>query len=86
MLPPVYTKDIPIFFQNVLQYQILNTEMPWNEIFQTIEDCKGLHKNLIEEYSVSETTLEEVFLSFARKQYPNRDASISCLSSILTCS
>jgi hypothetical protein len=59
--------------------------MPWNEIFQTIEDCKVEYDDVIEDYSVSETSLEEVFLSFARKQYPGREANVSCLRKALTC-
>jgi len=69
----------------VLQYQILNTEMPWNRIFEMVEECKGLHADIIEDYSVSETTLEEVFLSFARKQYQGRDVTSSAFAKALSC-
>jgi len=49
-----------------------------------MEDLKSQY-DIIEDYSVSETTLEEVFLSFARKQYPSRHADISMFKKLITC-
>lgn len=37
-----------------------------------MEELKESNEELIEDYSLNETTLEEVFLSFARKQYGGR--------------
>jgi len=71
--------------QNILKYQIHDTSIPWNVLFQSMENLKNQYEDLIEEYSVSETTLEEIFLSFARKQYPNRAANISMLKKLMTC-
>jgi len=71
--------------QNILQYQIYNTELAWDVLFKTMEDMKSNFVDFIEEYSVSQTTLEEVFLSFARLQYPERRADVSALNRILTC-
>ena len=59
--------------------------MSWGEIYQCTEDLKMKYRDVIEDYSVSETTLEEVFLSFARKQYANRDANVSFFKKLITC-
>ncbi len=50
-----------------------------------MEDLKTNYGDIIEDYSINETTLEEVFLSFARKQYGNRKADVSLLKRIVTC-
>lgn len=50
-----------------------------------MEDLKTRYGEIIEDYSVNETTLEEIFLSFARKQYGNRTADVSLLKRLLTC-
>jgi hypothetical protein len=73
------------FFQNILQYQVLMTNMPWDLLFQNMESLRDQYENLIEDYSVNETTLEEVFLSFARQQYLERQANVSCLKKLVTC-
>lgn len=49
-----------------------------------MEDLKQRFE-AVEDYSITETTLEEVFLSFARKQYQNREANISLLRKIMLC-
>ncbi|CAL8124338.1 unnamed protein product [Orchesella dallaii] len=54
--------------QNVLQYRLLSTALEWDELFKTMEDFKMTYEDMIEDYSLNETSLEEVFLSFARKQ------------------
>jgi len=58
--------------QNVRVYQVQNTDMPWDELFQNMEDLKTQYENIVEEYSVNETTLEEIFIALARNQYPDR--------------
>jgi len=59
--------------------------MSWGEIYRATEDLKTQFADVIEDYTVSETTLEEVFLSFARKQYSNRDANVSFFKKLITC-
>jgi hypothetical protein len=59
--------------------------MSWGEIFKCTEALKESYAEVIEDYSVSETTLEEVFLSFARKQYSGRDANVPFLKKLITC-
>lgn len=102
-----------IYFQNILQFQLLDSTIPWDEIFRNMEELKKMHipavpeimsetsrrqslkivpgeddatyGSLIEDYTVSLTSLEEVFLSFARKQYSGRSAESSCLGLGLVC-
>jgi hypothetical protein len=50
-----------------------------------MEDLKTRFQSVIEDYSITETTLEEVFLAFARKQYSSREANISLLRKIILC-
>jgi len=49
------------------------------------QDMVPNYGSLIEDYTVSLTSLEEVFLSFARKQYSSRDANLTKLRQILLC-
>jgi hypothetical protein len=70
--------------QNILQYQVLNTSMSWGEIFTCTEALKVTYTDVIEDYSVSETALEEVFLAFARRQYPDRGANLGCCKKVIT--
>lgn len=56
-------------FQNVLQFHIESIEMQLDKVFETMEGIKVQFESYIEEYSIQQTTLEEVFLSFARQQY-----------------
>ena len=52
--------------QGMVHYHIRNKRVTWAQLFGTIE---GVKWNLnIEDYSVSQTTLEQVFLNFARGQ------------------
>lgn len=52
--------------QGMVHYHIYGTRVTWAQLFGTIERVK-LNFN-IEDYSVSQTTLEQVFLNFARGQ------------------
>ena len=54
---------------------------------QRVEQVFGLmerHKEqlFIEDYSVSQTTLEQVFINFARAQRPPEQDDISCLTAL----
>lgn len=51
---------------NMLHYQIEGSRVRCSEIFGAIERAK--HKLHIEDYSVCQTNLEQIFLSFARYQ------------------
>ncbi|KAG8188878.1 hypothetical protein JTE90_018283 [Oedothorax gibbosus] len=52
--------------ENLLHYHIPSPQLNWAEIFRAMEEAK-LSLN-IEDYSVGETTLEQVFLNFAMVQ------------------
>jgi hypothetical protein len=46
---------------------VANPALPWHRLFRVMEEAKAeVGEGL--EYSVSQTTLEQVFLSFAKKQ------------------
>lgn len=62
--------------QNYLNYHITNTNMTLAEIFGTIEKAKVDFN--IEDYSVSQTTLEQIFLNFARAQLPPSESEGRC--------
>lgn len=47
-----------------MHYHINDTSKKWSQIFKEIEDLKRKHP-VIEDYSISETSLEDVFLSVA---------------------
>nr|AIN44094.1 ATP-binding cassete sub-family A member 3-like protein [Laodelphax striatellus] len=49
-----------------LQYHIKNTGIAWSQLFKTMDDLKNQF-NIIEDYTISETTLEQVFISFAKE-------------------
>lgn len=51
----------------MLHYHI-NETMRYSELFTELEALRHHFPALIEDYSVTETTLEEVFLSFAKEQ------------------
>ena len=49
----------------MLHYVLLNIGVLWSEIFKNMEYIKGEFNEFVEDYTVSETTLEQVFLSFS---------------------
>ncbi|GFT03289.1 ATP-binding cassette sub-family A member 3 [Trichonephila clavipes] len=52
--------------ENLLLYHIPRSQLSWSEIFRLMEEAKSLFN--IEDYSVGETTLEQVFVNFAMGQ------------------
>ena len=52
--------------QCMVHYHIRSTNLTWAQLFGTIERARLMYN--IEDYSVSQTTLEQVFLNFARGQ------------------
>ncbi|XP_036439062.1 phospholipid-transporting ATPase ABCA1-like isoform X2 [Colossoma macropomum] len=56
---------------NTLQYQIPHTEGALSHIFS--EFSKHQHALGVEDYSVSQTTLDQVFVNFARQQHDAED-------------
>jgi len=58
------------FVQGLLHYHVTNPNTPWKYLFLTMERVKETFE-LVEDYTISETTLEQVFLSFAKAQPAN---------------
>jgi len=73
------------FNKNSMQFHINSTHLGWDRLFGIMEAIKIQFPLLIEEYSLQQTTLEEVFLSFARQQYAeDRVVQASVFSRILS--
>ncbi|PSN44315.1 hypothetical protein C0J52_09298 [Blattella germanica] len=53
--------------QGLLHYHVTDPNTPWKQLFTTMELMK-LEYSIVEDYTISETTLEQVFLSFAKVQ------------------
>lgn len=53
--------------QDYVHFHISDSSTPWHELFDAMEEMKASFDS-VEDYSVSETTLEQVFLSFAKEQ------------------
>lgn len=68
---------------SMLNYHIGDKTIPWSRIFGLMESQKNdLH---IEDYLVSQTTLEQVFINFARTQRPPREDAAGCCSCCFGC-
>ncbi|XP_035828704.1 phospholipid-transporting ATPase ABCA7 [Aplysia californica] len=56
---------------NMLQYQLGNKNLSLSQLFRAMEEAK---RDLgVEDYSVSQTTLDQVFINFAKKQTDLKD-------------
>jgi len=53
--------------KNYIHFHVASPETPWSKLFKVMESARA-QMEWLEEYSVSQTTLEQVFLSFAKKQ------------------
>jgi ATP-binding cassette subfamily A (ABC1) protein 3 len=62
-LPSAVLKDI---HQCLLHYHIADTSVLWSHMFRVMEDIKS--KFYLEDYIISDTTLEQIFIAFARSQ------------------
>ena len=56
--------------QDYVHFHVADASTPWHRLFETMEGVKREFP-CVEDYSVSETTLEQVFLSFAKHQRPD---------------
>jgi hypothetical protein len=54
--------------QGLISFHIADPSVTWKTLFATMEELKNLKPNLVDDYSVGETTLEQIFLAFARSQ------------------
>lgn len=53
--------------QGLLHYHITNQHIPLSEIFGQMKAIRENH-NIVEDFTVGDTTLEQVFIAFAKKQ------------------
>ncbi|CAG0915410.1 unnamed protein product [Notodromas monacha] len=66
-LPSMQIRDQHL---GTIEFVILDPATTWKDIFATLEECHDKWPNLVDDYSIGETTLEQIFLSFARNQRP----------------
>ena len=71
--PGCILKDL---HQGMVHYHITDNNKKWAEIFGIMEKAKKEFS--IEDYSVSQTTLEQVFINFARAQLPPQEMENKC--------
>ena len=65
-LPNVEVKDE---HKGYIHFHVKSPSTAWSTLFRVMEDAKKEMTPFLEEYSISQTTLEQVFLNFAKKQY-----------------
>ena len=68
-----------------MEYHLGNTSLDWATLFRTMNLIKHQFKEVLEDYTINETTLEEVFISLARNQYPARQVQISLFKKLFNC-
>lgn len=59
--------QINCIFQGLLHYHITNPNIPLSDIFGQMKAIKENY-SIVEDYTISDTTLEQVFIAFAKKQ------------------
>merc|ERR1719419_745946 len=64
-LPNVEVKDE---HKGYVHFHVQSPSTAWSTLFRVMEDVKNDLAPALEEYSISQTTLEQVFLNFAKKQ------------------
>ena len=69
--PKSVLKDV---HQGMLHYHIADPTISWAKLFGQMEKCK--YRFHIEDYSVSQTTLDQVFINFARSQMAPQEESV----------
>ncbi|XP_077492875.1 phospholipid-transporting ATPase ABCA3-like isoform X2 [Amblyomma americanum] len=63
--------------QALLHFHVTDTTLKWSQLFETLESLK--QELSFEDYIVSDTTLEQIFLAFARSQREaTTEAPVSC--------
>ena len=64
--------------QCMLHYHITDMRYTWAQLFGTMERAKETYN--IEDYLVGQTTLEQVFINFARSQVESNEIKRGCFS------
>lgn len=67
-----------------VHYQISNSNLSWAQIFNFIE-TKAKDKYNLSDYSISQTTLEQVFLNFAKAQTEPKEVHSGSCGSMMLC-
>ncbi|KAJ8718117.1 hypothetical protein PYW07_006047 [Mythimna separata] len=67
MLQETFNCTLKDEHKTMLHYHI-NDAMPYSVLFKELENLRNEFPTLIEDYAITETTLEEVFLSFAKEE------------------
>ena len=62
-IPSAVLKDV---HQGLIHFHVTDTRTLWSHMFTVMEEVKA--KYFLEDYVVSDTTLEQIFLAFARTQ------------------
>ncbi len=71
------------FHQGLCQYQISDANLSWAKVFGIMESAKVQYG--IEDYSVSQTSLEQVFIGFARRQKPPKHINMGMCTKFGNC-
>ena len=50
--------------QGILQYFIYSKNIIWAEVFSKLIQFSNEHESVIENFSINETTLEDIFMQF----------------------
>ena len=61
-----------------LHYHITDASVRWSQLFAVMERAK--EKLQLDDYSLSQTTLEQLFISFAQAQIPPTERTTTCLN------
>ncbi|XP_067683952.1 phospholipid-transporting ATPase ABCA3-like [Haliotis asinina] len=69
--------------QGYAHFQVPDTSVSLAQVFTSMEQAKG--QFFVEDYSVHQTTLEQVFLTFTRSQNPPKDDKTSLCKKMCCC-
>ncbi|XP_041356253.1 phospholipid-transporting ATPase ABCA3-like [Gigantopelta aegis] len=69
--------------QGYLHFQVPDANVTVARVFEVMETAKKQHR--VDDYSVHQTTLEQVFLSFTREQKPPTESESKCLRCCSCC-
>jgi ATP-binding cassette subfamily A (ABC1) protein 3 len=78
--PGSVLKDV---HQGLVHYHVTNPNEKLSHLFGSIQKAKEQFR--IEDYCVSQTTLEQVFINFARAQVPPQEEEAGCLAKCQAC-
>jgi len=67
----------------MLRRQAPSEKLTWAHVFGTMERAKLQYD--IDDYSVSQTSLEQVFINFARAQHTERETDLTCAARCAIC-